>query len=592
MKIAVIGGKGQIGNYLLPMLVREGHEVISVCRGNRSYFLDAPEFDQVEEVHLNREDEDFAQQVADLGCDVVVDIICFTQRQAEQMVEALTGSIRHYICVGSIWIHGHARSLPVSEEECRTPTDAYGKAKLEITDYLKQQWHDHGFPATIVHPGHIVAPGFSNVVGPQGNRNLAVFEALRDGKEVTLPNLGLETLHHVHAGDVAGIIDAVIRTGRPSLGEEYHAVSQRAITLRGFCEEIAELYGREPVLKFLPFEEFAKGVTEQEAADTLEHISRSPSCSPLKARRELGYLCRTTMETICDHLVALGMLSLEAAQKNAAMTQRDTLVRKFSIFDRGAIARNCNEFYGIYDETEGITSSMCQAKIIHTRFVAQNCNDIARSLGFDDYDTDLAWIIGELHDFARFGQIVVTHTFRDSDSFNHAHVGATLLFDYNMIEDVIPNYHEVSQTDRIVMKKAIAHHSDFHLPANLAKREHLFCQLIRDADQLDIFRTIVESGWETIYGRTKEEILASSFSNEIVGAFYQHQLADYSKRETPADYHLAHIALCFGLQSPAARQRVIEQGYLFQMMDIEFAQPEVQKTYESICGEVMSYLAR
>lgn len=34
----------------------------------------------------------------------------------------------------------------------------------------------------------------------------------------------------------------------------------------------------------------------------------------------------------------------------------------------------------------------------------------------------------------------------------------------------------------------------------------------------------------------------------------------------------------------------MEQGYLWQMMDIEFTQPEVQRTFESIMDEVHTYL--
>lgn len=59
MRIAVIGGNGQTGNYLLPMLVQEGHEVISVCRSNKGYFREAEEFAQVREVHLTRGEEGF-----------------------------------------------------------------------------------------------------------------------------------------------------------------------------------------------------------------------------------------------------------------------------------------------------------------------------------------------------------------------------------------------------------------------------------------------------------------------------------------------------------------------------------------------------
>ncbi len=63
-----------------------------------------------------------------------------------------------------------------------------------------------------------------------------------------------------------------------------------------------------------------------------------------------------------------------------------------------------------------------------------------------------------------------------------------------------------------------------------------------------------------------EKQLVSAFLNQflkkgIAEAFYEHRLAEYSKRVTPADFHMAHIALCFGLGSASARQRAVEQGY-------------------------------
>ena len=261
-------------------------------------------------------------------------------------------------------------------------------------------------------------------------------------------------------------------------------------------------------------------------------------------------------------------------------------------FDREEIERRIAEYFSLYDEVTGERIyEMCEAKIEHSHMVGENCNNIAVDLGFSRYDTDIAWIIGETHDFGRFGQIIVTETFRDSDAWNHAHVGADLLFGHDIINDLIPNWDEISQEDRNVMFKAVHHHSDFHLPEDgFTERELTFCKIIREADQMDIFRTIVVSGWNTIYGHSKEEILASDFSDEIIQAFYRHELADYSKRTTYADYHLAHIALCFGMQNPASRHVVWEQGYLRQMMDIEFTQPAVQEKYLRITDEVMKFL--
>ena len=259
-------------------------------------------------------------------------------------------------------------------------------------------------------------------------------------------------------------------------------------------------------------------------------------------------------------------------------------------FDTETIRKNCEEFFALYNVTKNNIYEMCELKIIHTRAVAENCARIAENMGLSEYDRDLAWIIGELHDFARFGQAVVTKSLDDSERFNHARLGARILFTHRMIDDIIPNYEEVSETDRTVMEKAVYHHSDYKLPDDLTDRELLFCRIIREADQLDIFRVIAESGWEINYGCSKDELLKTSISDAIAEAFYEQRLAEYSKRVTPADFHMAHIALCFGLGSESARQRAIEQGYLKKMMDIEFSDPVTQEKYIGMKAQVNRFL--
>ena len=251
-----------------------------------------------------------------------------------------------------------------------------------------------------------------------------------------------------------------------------------------------------------------------------------------------------------------------------------------TIFDKKAIKQNCEEFFSLYNETKGKIYDMCELKKVHTQEVATNCCYIAKNIGLSEYDCDLAWIIGELHDFARFGQAIVTKTFRDNDKYNHAKFGARLLFKYGMVDDIIFNYAQVPHEDKTVMEKAVYYHSDLKLPDDLTEREILFCNIIRWADQIDIFRAIASSTFETIYGCSKEDMLSSpDISDAILAAFPRHELADYSKRVTLADYRLAHIAICFGLKNTFAKQRAVEQGYLQQLMDIEFYDAKVQEKY-------------
>ncbi len=42
-RIVVIGATGHVGTYLVPRLVRAGHEVVALSRGTRDPYLPAPE---------------------------------------------------------------------------------------------------------------------------------------------------------------------------------------------------------------------------------------------------------------------------------------------------------------------------------------------------------------------------------------------------------------------------------------------------------------------------------------------------------------------------------------------------------------------
>ncbi|MGA8787636.1 MAG: NAD-dependent epimerase/dehydratase family protein, partial [Paenarthrobacter sp.] len=118
MKIVVIGGSGHIGSFLVPRLVRGGHEVINISRGVGTSYADVPEWQQVRQVVADREQEDregtFGDRVAALDADVVVDLICFTLESATALVKSLRNEVGHLLHCGSIWRYGVSLKLPVA----------------------------------------------------------------------------------------------------------------------------------------------------------------------------------------------------------------------------------------------------------------------------------------------------------------------------------------------------------------------------------------------------------------------------------------------------------------------------------------------
>jgi quercetin dioxygenase-like cupin family protein len=76
MEIIVIGGCGHIGSYLVPKLVKAGHEVAVISRGKSQPYVQDSAWERVKHVHLDRSaDEDFADQIAAMDADKTEEVL-------------------------------------------------------------------------------------------------------------------------------------------------------------------------------------------------------------------------------------------------------------------------------------------------------------------------------------------------------------------------------------------------------------------------------------------------------------------------------------------------------------------------------------
>ncbi|WP_421723053.1 NAD-dependent epimerase/dehydratase family protein [Bauldia sp.] len=308
-RVVVIGGSGHVGTYLVPRLVAAGYDVVNVSRGNREPYQPNAAWASVESVVLDRDAAEqagtFGDAIRDLEPDIVVDMICFRLDSAKHLVEALRGRVRHFIHTGTIWVHGPSVAVPTPETEPRRPFGEYGIQKAAIEAYLMEEAQREGFPATVLHPGHIVGPGWPPL-NPEGHFDTDVFSRLAQGHEILIPNLGMETVHHVHADDVADLFMAAIANWSTSVGEAFHAVSPQAVTLRGYAEAVAAWFGQPLNVRYLPWDAWKAERPEGDAQKTWDHIAHSPNCSMAKAERLLGFRPRySSFEAVYEALAWL-----------------------------------------------------------------------------------------------------------------------------------------------------------------------------------------------------------------------------------------------------------------------------------------------
>ena len=224
-------------------------------------------------------------------------------------------------------------------------------------------------------------------------------------------------------------------------------------------------------------------------------------------------------------------------------------------------------------------------KVGHTLRVAGLCERIAESLDPDPGEKDLVWLIGLLHDIGRFEQVRIYHTFRDAESVDHAQFSADLLFRDGMIRDYIAR----GDQDRII-ETAIRCHNAYRLPENLTEREKTFCQILRDADKIDILRVNRETPMTQIYNLPEEAFLTSEISDPVYEDMLAHRDVNRANSRTGADFLMGHIAFVYGLVYPVSFRIVGEQGYLEQMLAFESRNERTGERMKRIREEIRDYI--
>ncbi len=303
MKILVVGGTGHIGSYLVPRLVMSGHEVIVVARRSEPQYTDPRlGWPAVEWINADRvEDEKsgaWAKRMAAVDVDVVMDLIAYSPDQNQIMMEAFAGRVSHFIHCGTVWAYGPTTRAPYEEWFTRRPNTDYGIKKAQIESDLLEQYHRNGFPATMIHPGHISGRKWLPI-DPQGSRDgVGVYEKLATGKEVALPDYGNATIHHVHGDDVAQLFERAMNHREAAVGESFSAVTKYALSLTECCRCVAGFFGKEPNLKCVPMAEMKQHVSAASFGIIHEHASHSPCASIAQGERLLGYNPRYTTEQI------------------------------------------------------------------------------------------------------------------------------------------------------------------------------------------------------------------------------------------------------------------------------------------------------
>ncbi len=244
--------------------------------------------------------------------------------------------------------------------------------------------------------------------------------------------------------------------------------------------------------------------------------------------------------------------------------------------DRNEVIRAFRNYTAAYNPED----PKIRLKINHSYRVAGLCSQIA---GEAKTDPELSWLCGMLHDIGRFEQVRRYNTFSDANSVDHASLSCELLFRDGLITSFAP---DLDPEPSRILETAIGCHSLYRLPADLTEEETAYCNVLRDADKIDIFRVNCDTPPEEIYNVTSYDLAHSEVSPAVKNCFLQKTAVRRDLRKTAIDYLVGHICLRFELVYPISREIAREQGYIDQMLAFRSANPETEAWFAYMRGNI------
>lgn len=158
-------------------------------------------------------------------------------------------------------------------------------------------------------------------------------------------------------------------------------------------------------------------------------------------------------------------------------------------------------------------------------------------------------------------------------------------------EQIIKN-NEYHKKDTGLLELAIRQHNKYRVKEDLTERQRMFCDILRDADKVDIFKVNADIPMEIIYDVTTEELKSGVISKEVLESFYKRETVLKSVRKSAVDHIVGHISLLFELVYKESYRQAKEQGYVYKLLDFKSDVPEVNVEFDNMRKYVDEFLKK
>jgi nucleoside-diphosphate-sugar epimerase len=247
MKIAIVGGTGNISQAIVKLLVEQGHAVTCVNRGQRRAIHPDARLIQVD----RKERQRFEDLMQAEKFDAAIDMICFNAEDAVSSLRAFR-DVGCFVHTSTVCTYGIRYDyLPVDETHPLRPITDYGRNKAAADDLFLAAWHSEKFPVVIIKPSTTYGPIQGMV--RQVCWDFSWIDRVQKGKAILVCGDGAALHQHLHVDDIAlafaGVLDK-----EQCKGQVYNAVNRGYITWADYHRLAGKVLGRTSEIVGVPFD--------------------------------------------------------------------------------------------------------------------------------------------------------------------------------------------------------------------------------------------------------------------------------------------------------------------------------------------------
>ena len=216
-------------------------------------------------------------------------------------------------------------------------------------------------------------------------------------------------------------------------------------------------------------------------------------------------------------------------------------------------------FVATYRNLGGRTSDSAQLKWEHTKRVQVETEVLVGDLGLPEGFRRLAAAAALLHDVGRFEQFARYQTFDDACSADHALLGWTILRDGKHLDWLPVGLKQL-------LLDAVLFHNRVRLPEIADSRKRAICQIVRDADKLDIWGMVTADyrQYQGIPDRPFYRGLPreAGISAGVWVAVKEGRPVDFAMVKKLNDYVVLQAGMAFDVNFAPSFQRIAERDIL------------------------------